>query len=189
MATLKYDISLLDRNIRFTLWQVKMKTILVEMDLDDALLGDGELLVASVGNSKVSEEWILYSELKRNLISLSALDSKGYKYIIESGVLKINNGSLVMMKGLRKIAKLYVLQGSTVTGDTTVTSSSLSDDDVTRLWHMHIGHISENDMVELSKRRFLDGQGISKLKFCEHCILRSKIDFNSPKESITRKEC
>ncbi|KAG8496341.1 hypothetical protein CXB51_007486 [Gossypium anomalum] len=143
---------------------------------------DGELLVTSVNNSKVSEEWILASgctfhmspnrdwfttyetvsegvvlmrnnasckitgvgtikvkmfyrvdrtlsdvrhvpELKRNLISLSTLDSKGYRYTAESGVLKISKG-----------------------------------------------HMSENGMVELSKRGLLDGQGIYKLNFCEHCV-------------------
>ncbi|KAG8478499.1 hypothetical protein CXB51_028393 [Gossypium anomalum] len=190
---------------------------------------DGELLVASVNDSKVSEEWILDSgctfhmspnrdwfttyetvsegvvlmgnnasckitgvgtikvkmfdgvvrtlsdvrhvpELKRNLISLSTLDSKGYRYTAESGVLKISKGSLVVMKGQRKIAKLYVLQVSTVTGDATVASSSLSDDDITKLWHMRLGHMSENGMTELSKRGLLDGQGICKLNFCEHCV-------------------
>ncbi|KAG8491577.1 hypothetical protein CXB51_014857 [Gossypium anomalum] len=190
---------------------------------------DGELLVASINDSKVSEEWILDSgctfymspnrdwfttyetvsegvvlmgnnvsckiagvgiikvkmfdgvvrtlsdvrhvpELKRNLISLSTLDSKGYIYTAESTVLKISKGSLVVMKGQRKTAKLYVLQGSTVTGDATVTSSSLSDDDITKLWHMRLGHMSENGMVELGKRRLLDGQGICKLNFCEHCV-------------------
>ncbi|KAG8478549.1 hypothetical protein CXB51_028301 [Gossypium anomalum] len=190
---------------------------------------DGELLVASVNDSKVSEEWILDSgctfhmspnrdwfttyetvsegvvlmgnnasckiagvgtikvkmfdgvvrtlsdvryvpELKRNLISLSTLDSKGYRYTAKSGVLKISKGSLVVMKGQRKTAKLYVLQGSTVTGDAAVASSSLSDDDITKLWHMRLGHMSENGMVELRKRGLLDGQGICKLNFCEHCI-------------------
>ncbi|KAG8501913.1 hypothetical protein CXB51_004578 [Gossypium anomalum] len=109
-------------------------------------------------------------ELKRNLISLSTLDSKGYRYTAESGVLKISKGSLVVMKGQRKTAKLYVLQGSTVTGDAAVASSSLSDDDITKLWHMRLGHMSENGMVELSKRGLLDGQGICKLNFCEHCV-------------------
>ncbi|KAG8503958.1 hypothetical protein CXB51_002230 [Gossypium anomalum] len=60
-------------------------------------------------------------------------------------------------------------QGSTVTSDAAVTSSSLSDDDITKLWHMRLGHMSENGMVELSKRGLLDGQGICKLNFCEHC--------------------
>ncbi|KAG8481224.1 hypothetical protein CXB51_025964 [Gossypium anomalum] len=172
---------------------------------------DGELLVASVNDSKVSEEWILDSgctfhmspnrdwfttyetvsegvvlmgnnasckiagvgtikvkmfdgvvrtlsdvryvpELKRNLISLSTLDSKGYRYTAESGVLKISKGSLVVMKGQRKTAKLYVLQGSTVTGDAAVASSSLLDDDITKLWHMRLGHMSENGMVEVPSR-------------------------------------
>ncbi|KAG8497270.1 hypothetical protein CXB51_008544 [Gossypium anomalum] len=190
---------------------------------------DGELLVASINDSKVSEEWILDSgctfhmnpnrdwfttyetvsegvvlmgnnasckiagvgtikvkmfdgvvrtlsdvrhvpELKRNLISLSTLDSKGYRYTAESGVLKNSKGSLVVMKGQRKIAKLYVLQGSTVTGDAAIASSSLLDDDITKLWHMRLGHMSENGMTELSKRGLLDGQGICKLNFCEHCV-------------------
>ena len=71
-------------------------------------------------------------ELKRNLISLSTLDSKGYKYTAESGVLKISKGSLIVMKGQRKTAKLYVLQGFTVTGDAAVASSSLSDNNITK---------------------------------------------------------
>ncbi|KAG8493611.1 hypothetical protein CXB51_011778 [Gossypium anomalum] len=170
---------------------------------------DGELLVASVNDSKVSEEWILDSsctfhmspnrdwfttyetvsesvvfmgnnasckiaELKRNLILLSTLDSKGYRYTAESGVLKISKGSLVVMKWQRKTVKLYVLQGSIVTGDVAVASSSLSDDDITKFWHMCLGHMSENGMVELSKRGLLDGQGICKLNFCEHCVFGKK---------------
>ncbi|KAG8503248.1 hypothetical protein CXB51_001184 [Gossypium anomalum] len=161
---------------------------------------DGELLVASdwfTTYETVSEGVVLMgnnasckiAELKRNLISLSTLDSKGYRYIAESGVLKIFKGSLVVMEGQRKTAKLYVLQGSTVTGDATVASFSLSDDDITKLWHMHLGHMNENGMVELSKRGLLDGQGICKLNFCEHSVLGSKREFDSPKESITRMEC
>ncbi|KAG8479138.1 hypothetical protein CXB51_029778 [Gossypium anomalum] len=173
---------------------------------------DGELLVASVNDSKVSEEWILDSgctfhmspnrdwfttyeivsecvvlignntsckiagvgtikvkmfdgvvrtlsdvrhvpELKRNLISLSTLDSKGYRYTTESGVLKISKGSLVVMKGQRKTAKLYVLQGSTVTGDAAVTSSSLSDDDITKFWHMRLGKREFDSQEESITRR------------------------------------
>ena len=72
-------------------------------------------------------------DLKRNLISLSTLDSKGYKYTGEGGVLKISRGSLVVMKGHKQAANLYVLQGSVVTGDAAVTSSSLSDEDSTKI--------------------------------------------------------
>ena len=39
------------------------------------------------------------SYLKGNLISLSTLDVKGYKYTDKSEVLKVSNGALVMIKG------------------------------------------------------------------------------------------
>ncbi|KAG8481211.1 hypothetical protein CXB51_025954 [Gossypium anomalum] len=167
---------------------------------------DGELLVASVNDSKVSEEWILdsgctfhmspnrdwfttYETVSEGVVlmgnnasckiaGVGTIKVKMFdgvfrnlvKYTAESRVLKISKGSLVVMKGQRKIAKLYVLQGSTVTGDAAVASSSLSDDDITKLWHMRLGHMSENSMTELSKRGLLDGQGICKLNFCEHCV-------------------
>ncbi|KAL6347533.1 hypothetical protein AAG906_026057 [Vitis piasezkii] len=73
------------------------------------------------------------SDVKRNLISLSTLDSKEYKYIGEDGVLKVSKGVLVVMKGQKRFAKLYVLQGSTITGDAIVVAHSLLDGDVTRL--------------------------------------------------------
>ena len=53
------------------------------------------------------------SDLKRNLISLSTLDAKGYKYTSEGGVLTISKGALVVMKGYQKTAMLNVIQGST----------------------------------------------------------------------------
>ena len=60
-------------------------------------------------------------DLKRNLISLSTLDSKGYKHIGEGRVLKISRGLLVVMKGQKQAANLYVLQGSVVTSDAAIT--------------------------------------------------------------------
>ena len=48
-------------------------------------------------------------DLKNNLISLSTLIVKGYKYTGEGGVLKISKGALVVMKGHQKIPILCVL--------------------------------------------------------------------------------
>ena len=39
MTTMKYEMPLLDRSTRFSLWQVKMRVVLAHMDLDEALLG------------------------------------------------------------------------------------------------------------------------------------------------------
>ncbi|KAG8503607.1 hypothetical protein CXB51_001802 [Gossypium anomalum] len=159
-------------------------------DDDHEDYNDGELLVASINDSKVSKEWILdsgctfhmspnrdwfttYETVSEGVVFMgnnASCKITGYRYTAESGVLKISKGSLFVMKGQRKIAKLYVLQGSTVTSDVAVASFSLSDDDITKLWHMRLGHMSENGMAELSKRGLLDGQGICKMNFCEHCV-------------------
>ena len=60
--------------------------------------------------------------LKKILISLRTLDSNRCTYKVGSGVLRISNGALVVMKG-KKINGLYTLQGSTVIGATIVTTS------------------------------------------------------------------
>ena len=47
---------------------------------------------------RILDNVIHVPNLKRNLISLSTLDSKGYKYTGEGGVLKVSKGVLVVMK-------------------------------------------------------------------------------------------
>ncbi|KAG8490246.1 hypothetical protein CXB51_015516 [Gossypium anomalum] len=161
---------------------------------------DGELLVTSVNDPKISEEWILdsgctfhmspnrdwfltYETVSEGIVlignnasckitGVGTIKVKMFDGVIRthSDARHISKGSLVVMKGQRKTAKLYVLQGSIVTGDATVASSSLSNNDITKLWHMALGHMSENGMVELSKKGLLNGQGICKLNFCEHCV-------------------
>ena len=37
MASMKYDLPLLDRDTRFTLWKVKMRELLAQSDYDVAL--------------------------------------------------------------------------------------------------------------------------------------------------------
>ena len=60
-------------------------------------------------------------KMKRNLISMSALDAKGYKYSGGDSVLKVTKGSLIVMKGdLSSTNGLYYLRGSTVSGNATL---------------------------------------------------------------------
>jgi hypothetical protein len=47
-------------------------------------------------------------DLKKNLISLGTLDSLGYKYYGEGGVIWVSKGSLIIMKG-NKVDGLYFL--------------------------------------------------------------------------------
>jgi hypothetical protein len=116
--------------------------------------------------------------MSRNLISLSTLDLKGYKYSASGGVLKVSKGSLIIMKSDMKVANLYVIRGDTITGTvagvsnaidnskpanivgdvvfpTTIVMSDKCSD--SKLWHMRLGHMSDLDMTELSKRGLLKG--------------------------------
>ncbi|KAH9702699.1 hypothetical protein KPL70_010850 [Citrus sinensis] len=61
-------------------------------------------------------------DLKRNLISLGTLDQIGCSIKVESGVMKVVRGSIVVMKG-NKQNGLYVLQGTAVTGDVSISAS------------------------------------------------------------------
>lgn len=117
-------------------------------------------------------------DLRKNLISLGTLDSKGYTYRGGGGAIRVSNGALIVMKG-KKVNSMYTLEGSTVTGTATV--SAMADSDVTRLWHMRMGHMSERGLVELSKQGLLCGQSTGKLDFCEHCVFEKqcRVKFNS----------
>jgi hypothetical protein len=116
----------------------------------------------------------------RNHISLSTLDNLGYKYFASGGVLKVSKGSLVVMKS----ANLYILSGDTIIGTVVissvvaVTSENCSD---SKLWHMHLGHMSQFGLAELSKRGLLKGYNNNELEFCEHCVFgkHKRVKFNT----------
>ncbi|KAG8489116.1 hypothetical protein CXB51_017164 [Gossypium anomalum] len=143
---------------------------------------DGEVLVIFINDSKVSEEWTLDSGCTfhmspyRDWFTAYETVSKGVVLMGNNASCKIAGVGTIKVKMFDGVIKTLsdVRHGSTVTGDTAVTFSSLSNDDITKLWHMRLGHMSENGMVELSKRGLLDGQGICKLNFCEHCVFKKQ---------------
>ena len=85
------------------------------------------------------------------------------------------------MKGELKSPTLYRLPVTTIIGDVVVISNSLSNSNVTSLWHMCLGHMSEQALHELCKQGLLDEHSISKLKFCEHCVFgkHKRVLFNT----------
>ena len=60
-------------------------------------------------------------DLKKNLISLGVLDSSGYKFTSQNGVLKVSKGALVVMKD-KKVRNLYRLKGSTQVSEAEIMS-------------------------------------------------------------------
>ncbi|KAJ4704922.1 Retrovirus-related Pol polyprotein from transposon TNT 1-94 [Melia azedarach] len=107
--------------------------------------------------------------LTKNLISLSMLDNKGFSFQGEGRVLHVCKGSNVVLKGVKR-GTLYFLQGSTLSSSVAVASSEIDKDNMTKLWHMRLGHMSARGMQILSKRDLLCGHKIKDLEFCEHCI-------------------
>ena len=55
--------------------------------------------------------------MKRNLISLSVFDNKGYNFSGGGGILKITKGSRIVIRAdLKKTNGLYYVRGTTITG-------------------------------------------------------------------------
>ncbi|KAG8503211.1 hypothetical protein CXB51_001212 [Gossypium anomalum] len=115
---------------------------------------DGELLVASINDSKVSEEWILDSGCtfhmspNRDWFTIYEIVSESVVLIGINASCKIAGVGTIKVKMFDGVVRTLsdVRDGSTVTGDTAIASSSLSDDDITKIWHMRLGHMSENGM-------------------------------------------
>ena len=118
-------------------------------------------------------------ELQRNLISLGMLDEAGYTCKTENGSMKITHGSFVAMKGIKRNG-LYVLLGKTIIDSAASVNSSKHVIDQTNLWHKRLGHISEKGLYYLNKSNVFGNDVVSKLEFCENCVLgkQHRLSFN-----------
>lgn len=83
--------------------------------------------------------------MTKNLISMSLLDSKGFKYSGGDGVLNVYRGSDVILKGFMH-GTLYLLKGSTVTGSANCALPKVHEEDMTKPSHMRFGHMIEHGM-------------------------------------------
>ena len=101
---------------------------------------------------------------------MSTLDAKGYRYSGEGGVLKVSKGTLVVLKG-QLSRDIYTLMGTTCIDEFVVAIIPMVEEDITKLWHMRLRLMSQKGLEFLSKRGLLCGQSISKVEFCEHCVL------------------
>ncbi|MFQ6621803.1 hypothetical protein Gotur_002278 [Gossypium turneri] len=101
-------------------------------------------------------------DLRKNLISLSILDLNGCRINIESSGIKVSHGALVLLKG-RMTDSLYILEGSTVTGETR-RPSSLTESKSTRLEWRQLNHKREKCTTVSLKRGSLLDAGFEKLE-------------------------
>ena len=107
--------------------------------------------------------------LKKNLISVGALEVKGYKVTIENGTIKLMYGAMMILQGVRR-HNLYYLRG-VITDEANV---SQAHSDTTNLWHIQLGYVGEKSLQTLTRHGLLKGTKTCKLKFCEHCVAGKK---------------
>lgn len=93
------------------------------------------------GLEKMIKEVRYVPYLKRSLLSLGMFDKQGYMIKVDNRTLRINHGSLNIMRGAL-INGVYVLQGKLVQGTADVVPA-----DQTLLWHNILDHISENNLL------------------------------------------
>ena len=135
-------------------------TVLMGNNMSCNVVGIGKVRLRMWdGLVKVLENVRHIPDLKRNLISLGMLDTKGYSYKSQGGVLKVIKGIIVVMKGMLKQG-LYILEGATVVGESAV---SLEKENVMKLWHKRLGHMSMKCKLELCKLGVLGIKNLSDL--------------------------
>ncbi|KAH9657437.1 hypothetical protein KPL70_023077 [Citrus sinensis] len=108
------------------------------------------------------------------------LDQMGCTFKMESGVMRIIKGSMVIMKGAKNNA-LYVLQGTTITRDVSVsTSQNLNK---TLMWQIRLGHMSEKGMKILERQGVLGDNKLDPIEFCENGVVRHKTVRHTPQQN------
>ena len=75
-----------------------------------------------------------------------------------------------MMKGIRR-NNLYLYQGSTTVGTVAAVFEADKVAEMSRLWHMKLGHVGEKSLQTLAMQGLLKGAKTCKLDFCEQCVL------------------
>ncbi|GAA0178173.1 hypothetical protein LIER_29802 [Lithospermum erythrorhizon] len=139
------------------------------------------------GTAVVAEEDVRHVILMtKNLISFSLLDRKRFSFRGEGGVINVCKGFEVVLKGVKR-GKLYFLQGATHMNSAVIASYVVDDDDMTQLWNMRLGHMSEKGMQILATDNLLGVQTLKHLGFCQHCVFGKLHRSKFPKETYRTK--
>jgi hypothetical protein len=137
-------------------------------DISCKVVGSGSIQIKMFdGTIKILADVRHVLELRKNLISLGVLDTRGYKSIVQGGVMKVYKGILVVMKE-KKVGNMFLLEGRTESDHATMISQK--DSDFFLLWHQQLDHMSKQGLNVLTDRKLLPSLKSLKLDFCKNCI-------------------
>jgi hypothetical protein len=91
-------------------------------DLSCKVVGIGSIQIKMFdGTVKILTDVRHVPKLRKNLISLGVLDTRGYKSIVQGGVMKVYKGILLVMKA-KKVGNMFLLEGRTESDHATTIS-------------------------------------------------------------------
>ncbi|GJX02707.1 retrotransposon protein, putative, ty1-copia subclass [Tanacetum coccineum] len=131
----------------------------LECDGGSVQLGDNrEYKIRGIGKVRIKlkdgSSFMLHNvryipKLKRNLISLGTLEKEGFTVKLQSGKIKVINGSRVVLSGIRRDNCVYSLDGHALAGE--LNASVEEKDSLAQVWHKRLRHISEAGLHVLEK--------------------------------------
>lgn len=107
------------------------------------------------------------SYLKRNLILVGDFDACGCRVKIKRGSIRVMRGSMTIIKGHQRNG-LHVLDGLNVVCNVAIIVTYTTN--LTKMWHLRLGHINHKGLEELCKQVLISRNKISDLDFCESFI-------------------
>ncbi|GKD45847.1 retrotransposon protein, putative, ty1-copia subclass [Tanacetum coccineum] len=110
-------------------------------------------------------------ELQRNLISLGTLKKEGYIVKLQSGKIKVINGSRIVLSGTRRDNCVYSLDGHAVAGELNV--SVEEKDSLAQVWHKRLRHISEAGLHVLEKQGLFGNKSLGSDRLCAFRLMGS----------------
>ncbi|GJS04380.1 retrovirus-related pol polyprotein from transposon TNT 1-94, partial [Tanacetum coccineum] len=93
----------------------------------------------------------------------------GYTIKMQSGKVKVINGSRVILSGIRRDNCVYSLDVHAMVSE--LNASVEEKDSLTQVWHKRLGHISEAGLHVLEKQGLFGKKSLGKLGFYENCVL------------------
>ena len=114
-------------------------------------------------------------ELKKNLVYVGSMDSKGFSCWVEGGVMQIRGkGKSMVMKGTKQ-GNMFILQGFIMIGSVSIISqvrshASNGSSNDNSLLHLRLGHMSGKRLQIMSKQGLLGNHKVKPLHFCEHYV-------------------
>ncbi|GJW77491.1 retrotransposon protein, putative, ty1-copia subclass [Tanacetum coccineum] len=144
---------------------------------------DSKVMMVMSAQAQALLDWIMDSgcsyhmtpryipELKRNLISLGTLEKVGFTVKMQSGKVKVINGSRVILFGIRRDNCVYSLDGHAVAGE--LNASVEEKDSLAHIWHKRLEHISEAGLQVVEKQGLFGKKSLGSDRLCSFRLMGS----------------